>query len=92
MKKPGIDNFDVFAEKFKHASKQAGKPKQFLRKQHIKSTVQVENTKPKVKEKNKKVKTYLNCNSNNSTKDSSLSKASHNKRNSLTKKKVKRSK
>lgn len=30
MKKPGIDNFATFAEKFKKATKQVGKPKQFL--------------------------------------------------------------
>jgi uncharacterized radical SAM protein YgiQ len=30
MKKPSIDNFGVFAEQFKSASKEAGKPKQFL--------------------------------------------------------------
>ena len=30
MKKPSIENFDVFAEQYKEASKQAGKPKQFL--------------------------------------------------------------
>jgi len=30
MKKPGIDNFETFAEKFKAATKQVGKPKQFL--------------------------------------------------------------
>ena len=30
MKKPGIDNFDSFANDFKAASKQAGKPKQYL--------------------------------------------------------------
>src|SRR5262249_2474735 len=30
MKKPDIDNFGVFAGKFKEASKQAGKPKQYL--------------------------------------------------------------
>ncbi|MFL5243146.1 MAG: YgiQ family radical SAM protein [Gemmataceae bacterium] len=30
MKKPDIDNFGVFADEFKKASKQAGKPKQFL--------------------------------------------------------------
>src|SRR5579871_5582093 len=30
MKKPGIDNFDSFAEQFKKASDRAGKPKQFL--------------------------------------------------------------
>src|SRR5208283_1759038 len=30
MKKPAIDDFDDFAEKFQNASKAAGKPKQFL--------------------------------------------------------------
>jgi uncharacterized radical SAM protein YgiQ len=30
MKKPDVDNFGVFAEEFKKASEQAGKPKQFL--------------------------------------------------------------
>ncbi len=30
MKKPGIDNFAGFAEKFKEATKRVGKPKQFL--------------------------------------------------------------
>jgi uncharacterized radical SAM protein YgiQ len=30
MKKPGIDNFQTFADDFKNASKKAGKPKQFL--------------------------------------------------------------
>ncbi|HMF12968.1 MAG TPA: YgiQ family radical SAM protein [Gemmataceae bacterium] len=30
MKKPGIDNFESFANDFKLASKQAGKPKQYL--------------------------------------------------------------
>jgi uncharacterized radical SAM protein YgiQ len=30
MKKPSIDNFDQFAEMFKKASKQGGKPKQYL--------------------------------------------------------------
>ncbi|HEV3238110.1 MAG TPA: YgiQ family radical SAM protein, partial [Gemmataceae bacterium] len=30
MKKPDIDNFGLFAEEFKKASKEAGKPKQFL--------------------------------------------------------------
>jgi len=30
MKKPSIDNFDVFAEQYKRASAAAGKPKQFL--------------------------------------------------------------
>jgi uncharacterized radical SAM protein YgiQ len=30
MKKPSIDNFDVFAKQFKEASREAGRPKQFL--------------------------------------------------------------
>jgi uncharacterized radical SAM protein YgiQ len=30
MKKPGIDNFETFADDFKEASNQAGKPKQYL--------------------------------------------------------------
>src|SRR5262249_20348598 len=30
MKKPAIDNFSTFADQFKTASKQAGKPKQYL--------------------------------------------------------------
>ncbi len=30
MKKPGIDNFQTFAQDFKAASKEAGKPKQYL--------------------------------------------------------------
>ena len=30
MKKPSIDNFGVFAEQFREASKEAGKPKQYL--------------------------------------------------------------
>jgi uncharacterized radical SAM protein YgiQ len=30
MKKPGIDNFQTFAQDFKTASKEAGKPKQYL--------------------------------------------------------------
>jgi uncharacterized radical SAM protein YgiQ len=30
MKKPSIDNFDQFARQYKEASKEAGKPKQFL--------------------------------------------------------------
>jgi len=89
-----INNEKVKDEKISYSNDTISslKKKPILRKQHIKAIVQVENkAKQKFKEKdNLNGNNQLTCNCNNSTKDESISKASHIKR-SLIKRKTKKS-